>query len=303
MEERDRIMDGRRRDRRAVLGAAAAALTGLVVGGAASPAGAADGDAVRLGRRNDATSPTTIVNHAEGETVVRARASGSGAIALDGVSDHGTGIHGLSQDGNGVSGESVLGTGVSGHSIEPGSSAVSGISTDGVGVVGGSHGGVGVQGDSQYGVAVRGGNVSETEPAIQGWAQNGQTGVMGRSGHLDDFEPIPSPTHVGVFGVADGADGTGVVARSRNGRALRASGRLRFSTSGIAVVPAGAAEVTIAPTFRVMPSAKVLVTPQGDPGNGATVGFVDIDRDANAFTVHMTAAVTAETAVAWFVLD
>ena len=134
-------------------------------------------------------------------------------------------MHGLSQAADGVHGESVFGIGVSGHSIEPGSTAVSGDSTDGVGVQGGSHGGVGVRGNSQFNVAVQGGNVSETEPAIQGWAQNGQTGVMGRSTAFDEFDPIASPAHVGVFGVADRPGGRGVLARSRDGRAIQASGR------------------------------------------------------------------------------
>jgi hypothetical protein len=256
-----------------------------------------------LGRRNEATTTTRIVNVADADTALRARASGPGAIGLQGVSVRGTGVHGLTRDGNGVSGESVFGVGVSGRSIEPGSYAVSGDSESGVGVQGGSHGGIGVQGNSQFGVAVRGGNVSESEPAMHGWAQNGQTGVMGRSSAFDDFEPISSPRHVGVFGVADRSGGRGILARSREGRALQANGRVKFSTSGIAEVAEGNSDVTVAPAFRVARSAKVLATPQGDPGSETTVRFVAVDPVANTFTVHMTAAVAAATPVAWFVFD
>jgi hypothetical protein len=289
--------------RRSVIVGTLAAFGAWVARGAVQPAVAADGDAVRLGQRNTAASTTRIVDTTASSTAVRARASGPGAIGLEGESAQGTGVHGLSRDASGVQGESVFGIGVSGHSIEPGSTAVSGESTDGVGVQGGSHNGVGVQGNSQFSVAVRGGNVSETEPAMQGWAQNGQTGVMGRSTAFDEFDPIVSPLHVGVFGVADRPSGRGVLARSRDGRALQANGRVRFSTSGLVTIPQGGSEVTVTPAFRVVGSAKVLATAQGDPGGAAAVRFVTIDPTANAFTVHMTEPVAAPTPVAWFVLD
>lgn len=288
--------------RRPLLVGAASAVAGWLTAQAA-PVRADEGDPVRLGRRNESAAPTTIVNLAPSETTLRARASGSGAVALDATSPRGTAVHGLTRDGNGVSGEAVFGIGVSGHSIEPGSFAVSGESTDGVGVQGGSHGGVGVQGNSQFGVAVQGGNVSETEPAVQGWAQNHQTGVMGRSTGLDDLEPIPSPRDVGVFGIADPSGGSGVLARSRRGWALRAAGRVKFSTSGTAVIASGASSVTVAPTFDVVVSAKVLAMLQGDPGNAASVRFVTIDPDAKAFTITTTEAVAVATPVAWFVLE
>jgi hypothetical protein len=280
---------------------AVATIGGWVTGGPTPVARAADGGSVRLGRLNRATAPTRLV--AEAETALLARVSASGAVALDGISPTGTGVHGISRDGNGVSGESVFGTGVSGHSIEPGSAAVSGDSTSGVGVQGGSHDDVGVQGTSQYGVAVRGANISDTAPAVQGWAQNAQTGVMGRSGPLDDLGSIPSPKLVGVFGVADAAGGTGVLARSREGLALHARGRVRFTTSGLVTIVAGASQAVVTPAFRIGGSAMVIATPQGDPGNAATVRFVAVDPEADAFTIHMSAAVAVATPVAWFLLE
>jgi hypothetical protein len=291
------------RGRRSLFVGTLAALGAWLTRGPAPRAAAADGNPALLGRRNEESSPTRVVNTTRSSTALRGEASGPSAIGLEGVSRAGHGVHGLSRDGNGVSGESVFGVGVSGHSIEPGSTAVLGVSTDGVGVDGGSHGGVGVQGNSKFGVAVRGGNISETEPAIEGWAQNGQTGVMGRSTTFDEFDPVTSPRHVGVFGVSDRPGGRGVFARSREGRALQASGRVRFSTSGVATVLAGASTVTVTPTFRVVSSAKVLATPQADPGNGAAVRFVSIDPAANAFTVHLTRPVADAMSVAWFVLD
>src|SRR5262245_55051835 len=100
--------DGRRTSgRRSGLGRAAAALSGWVTNGRAEAAQADDPGLVRLGRRNEATAPTTIVNVAASETAVRARASGPGGIAVDGVSQRGTGVQGYSREGNGVLGESV----------------------------------------------------------------------------------------------------------------------------------------------------------------------------------------------------
>lgn len=299
----DPTQEHRPHSRRSLLLGAAGALTGWLGLRGAKPAAAADGDPVKLGRRNVASTSTRIANASEGETALRVNAAGSGAIALDGLSPHGTGVHGYSRDGNGVSGESVFGTAVSGHSIEAGSTAVSGDSSAGVGVQGGSRSSVGVQGNSQFGVAVQGGNISETRPAVSGWAQNGQTGVMGRSTAFDEFDEIPSPKHVGVYGVADRPENIGVLARSLDGRALVAKGRVRFTTSGTAVVPDGASEVSVSPDFKVVGSAKILATPQGDPGTAATVHFVEVDATANAFTIHMTEAVATATPISWFLVD
>ena len=50
---------------------------------------------------------------------------------------------------------------------------------------------------------------------------------MGRSTALDEFDPVASPPHVGVFASPTGRGGRGVLARSREGRALQANGRVR----------------------------------------------------------------------------
>jgi hypothetical protein len=289
--------------RRSLLLGAATAAAAWLAQGAGSTAIAATGDTMKVGRRNVASSRTSIVNETASETALRARASGSGAIALEGVSERGTGVHGSTRSGNGVEGDSVFGTGISGRSIEPGSYAVSGDSASGTGVQGGSHDGTGVQGNSQSGVAVSGGNVSETEPAIRGWAQNGQAGVMGRSTAFDEFSEIASPKHVGVFGVSDRPGGRGVLARSHAGRALQADGRVRFSTSGIGEIAAGAGQATVDPGCRVVASAKVLAVLQGDPGNGATVAFIVADPDTDTFTVHASGSVLRKTSFAWFLMD
>jgi len=50
-------------------------------------------------------------------------------------------------------------------------------------------------------------------------------------------------------------------------------------------------------------SARVLAVPQGDPGNAAMVQYVEVDAPGNAFTIHMTEAVAADTPLAWFLMD
>lgn len=293
--------DASRPSRRSLIAGGLGALAALAVQGRASGARAATGDPVLLGASNRAGRTTAIANADAGETTLRVRASGSGGVAVDGVCQRGTGLHGLSTHGSGVSGETVFGIGVSGLAIEPGSYAVSGNSSAGVGVQGGSDTGVGVQGNCEFGVAVQGANISETAPAVRGWAQNGQTGVMGISTALGG-DVGASPSDVGVFGVSDGSAGRGVLARSADGLALEADGRVRFSTSGVATVPAGSSQVVVTPAFEVTASARILAMPQSDPG-AATVRWVEPDVVASAFTIRMSGNVASDTAVAWFVLE
>jgi hypothetical protein len=294
---------GARRGRRSVLMGVAAAVAAMITGGRMPLARAEDGAPVLLGRRNQASRTTSVTNTTRGGTAVRARARGAGGVGVDAVSDRGTGVHGLSTHGNGVSGETVFGTAVAGLAIEPGSYAVSGNSSNGVGVQGGSDGGVGVQGNCRSGIAVQGGNVSNVSPAVQGWAQNGQTGVMGLSSPLDAVEEVRSPRHVGVFGVCDAAKGRGVLARSRNGIALETRGRVKFATAGSTLVPAGATSASAMPAFMLTQAMKVIAMPQGDPGAGVSVRWVEIDRAANTIAIHLSGPVASDTTVAWFAFE
>ncbi|HEX6132210.1 MAG TPA: hypothetical protein VF044_10790 [Actinomycetota bacterium] len=290
-----------RRSRRAVLVGALGGIAGAVVGRPLR-ADAADGDLVRLGRRNRSTHPTKIENRTPDGTTFRARATGNAGVALDGVNGRGTGVLGRSTYGTGVAGESVFGEAVSGHSIEPASVAVAGNSGAGVGVRGGSRTHIGVLGESRDHVAVEGANISRSSPAVLGWAQDRQTGVLGLSTPLDVAKPVASPSDVGVYGVCDVPAGRGVLARSREGRALEARGRVRFSTSGLATVLAGATEVTVAPSFALMDRTKVLATAQDDPGD-VSIRWVEVDVGTNAFTIHLSGPATADVRVAWFALE
>jgi hypothetical protein len=83
--------------------------------------------------------------------------------------------------------------------------------------------------------------------------------------------------------------------------ALEADGRVAFSTSGVATVPSGTAQVVVAPTFDVTQATKVFAMPQSDPG-GVVVRWVDVGPGANTFTIRMSGIVASDTAVAWFAL-
>lgn len=298
METTDRAHDAQT-SRRSVIAGGLGALVALAVGRPA-PARAANGDALRLGETNRASSPTSIRNPSRDEVTLRAEARGSGGIAVDGLCHRGTAIHGLSTRGTGVNGETVFGTAISGTAIEPGSYAVSGYNSGGVGVRGGSDLDRGVLGESQYDIGVSGANVSEDAPAMRGWAQNGQTGVQGLSTVLGG-DPVPAPSNVGVFGVCDASTGRGVLARSTDGIALETDGRVKFSTSGVATVPSGASQVVVTPTFDITGATRIFAMPQSDP-SGVVVRWVDADPVPNTFTIRMSGNVGSDTVVAWFAL-
>lgn len=285
--------------RRAVVTGGLGALAALVVGRPA-PAVAANGDPVLLGQDNGESRPTSIRNSRRDDTSLHVEARGSGGVAIDGVCHRGTALHGLSTRGSGVSGETVFGIAVSGLAVEPGSYAVAGNANGGVGVQGESREATGVQGTSRYGVGVSGANLSVSDPAVRGWAQSGQTGVMGLSTPVGG-DAVATPSNVGVFGVCDQPDGRGVLARSADGMALEAEGRVVFSTSGVATVPSGTAHVVVTPTFDVTQATKVLALPQSDPG-GVVVRWVDVAPGTNTFTIRMSGNVGSDTVVAWFAL-
>lgn len=299
METTDRGVEART-TRRALIAGGLGTLAAAAVG-RPTAASASDGDPLVLGEENAANRTTSIRNPSRNAVTLQVRARGSGGIAVDGLCHRGFAIHGASTHGTGVAGESVFGAALSGHAIEPGSVGVDGYANAGVGVRGGSDLDAGVLGESQYDIAVSGANISENAPAIRGWAQNGQTGVLGLSTPLGG-DAVASPTNVGVFGVCDASDGRGVLARSSDGVALETDGRVRFSTSGIATVPSGTAQVGVSAPFDVTASTKILAMPRSNPG-AVVVRWVEIDAAANTFTIHMSGSVSSDTSVAWFALE
>jgi hypothetical protein len=107
-------------------------------------------------------------------------------------------------------------------------------------------------------------------------------------------------TGQGVFGQSTA--GTGVLAMSNTGVALRATGKTAFSRSGIAYVAKGKSSVTINVSGGVTAYTRYLVTLQGSPGAGIFVAYAKT-AGTGSFTVTLNKKATKKAALAWIALD
>jgi hypothetical protein len=109
----------------------------------------------------------------------------------------------------------------------------------------------------------------------------------------------------GVNAVATSPNGIGVYTEAAGGQgvALRAVGRVRFSTSGIATIAKGTRRILVNPRVPVSSATKVLCTLLSNPGGTTSVQRVQVDAAADRFTIYLTANATAATKVAWFAMD
>ncbi len=287
---------------------------------------------------NNPTSASTSVT-CNGATSIRAISTGSGTnksgvfAQANGTSSRGvtgvgvTGVIGQSSagGGRGVTGLNLATSGdaygVFGETSSPGGVGVRGEhgpnTGDGAGVSGAvsSPDGVGVEGfntaTSGAGVGVFGQTRSPIGRAVQGF-HNSTSGVgAGVEGET------ASTQGVGVFGRADAATGgTGVLGSasktsatggSFNGTggavALRASGPVQFSTSGIATIPSGFGAVTVNPGVDITPTSKILCTLMSDPGATARLSHVIKNNAADTFQIFLNTNVTAACTVAYFVIS
>jgi hypothetical protein len=150
-------------------------------------------------------------------------------------------------------------------------------------------GGAGVTGDGDVaGVVGR----STTGHGTWGWTTAaGKAGVYGHN---------TSPTGQGVFGLSTA--GTGVLAQSNTGLALRALGKTAFSRSGMTFIGKGKASVTISVNGGVTAYTRFLVTMQGSLGTGVYVAYAKA-ASATTFTVTLNKKATKKAAVAWMAID
>jgi hypothetical protein len=99
-----------------------------------------------------------------------------------------------------------------------------------------------------------------------------------------------------------GAKGVGVLAESSaGGTALKATGRVVFSRSGVLTIAAGSSTVTKT-GVALTAASMVLATLQQDVA-GVWVRSAVPSVTAKSFTVHLSKAVSAKTKVAWFVVN
>ena len=124
--------------------------------------------------------------------------------------------------------------------------------------------------------------------ALQGLSLAG-TGVAGLS-----------VASTGVFGSS--SSGVGVQCTATTGLALRARGRVRFSTSGVATIRAGSSSKTVTPGVPVTRGSFVLLTPKVNIGSRAL--WFTTNLRADRFTIHMSSPRRSSgTRVAWLLLD
>jgi hypothetical protein len=170
----------------------------------------------------------------------------------------------------------------------------------------GSYAGVEATGDT-YGVYASGNGAGSV--GVRGGGA--VTGVLGRSfgagDGVDGFADnsccsavygLNGGTGNGVAGQAD--SGTGVLAASTTGTALKVTGKIQFSRSGLATVSAGSKNKTV--NNVALTSASFIIATVQDQTNVAVKAVVR-NLASNSFKIVLTAAATVNTPVGWFVVN
>jgi hypothetical protein len=283
------------RTRRAVIAGAFGALLGSI-GTSARPQvvlAGTDGDVV-LDATNTAAGTTAIVG-ASSDPVLRIAAGSGVAIAGEG------------------SGVGVLGASGVAWADVPDPIAAS------TGVYGVSAAGHAIYGASDSGVGVYAANNSSTVAAIVAEGDPG-TAIHGHA----NAGPVPtSPSLTGVYGSATGdghgvhgsatsgravhgaaTTGVGVRAVATTGLALEVAGRVQFSRSGRASVPANKKSVDVTVPGGLSGSANVLATLQIKRGGIHVLAARPNYPAAGQVRIYISdvASTTASTPLAWFVL-
>ena len=132
------------------------------------------------------------------------------------------------------------------------------------------------------------------------WGVRGTTSSSSGSGVVGQAFANTGATF-GVQGSVNSPGGTGVNAvNAVGGVALRAAGRLKFSTSGVATISGGATSRTITPGVDINPSSFVLLTPKANIGTRAL--WFTTDGPNERFTIHMSPSRGVPTKVAWLLV-
>jgi hypothetical protein len=308
--------------RRALL---VAGLGGLVAAVAAAigrplPARAADGEFLKLGNANTASSPTTLAYGGAGDGLtVSGGAAAVNAITgtsgdnvgsgIRGVGDPGSyaaGVWGSSDVGVGVRADTTTGDAVWAKSTADGSRAVyaQGPDTGGYAIYAeagedvlyaqstddgaGAGDGTAVTAYSQHGVGIFAVNNATNAPAVL-VESSYHTGV---AAYYGDRPLVP------------GVPRTAIVAGAQpDGFAFRAQGRVTFSTAGLAMIPGGSRTVTVTPGVDISGTTKVLATLQSNPGGTTAIQRVQKSTTTDRFTIYLTANATGNTSVAWFLIS
>ena len=131
------------------------------------------------------------------------------------------------------------------------------------------------------------------------WGILGETESLEGTGVLGTANALTGSSW-GVYGEANSAGGIGVVAWNNEGIALRAQGRARFSTSGVATITAGSTLKMIHPGVNILTSSFVLLTPKTNIGSRALWFTTSVLNDT--FTIHISSPRSTATKIAWLLL-
>jgi hypothetical protein len=140
------------------------------------------------------------------------------------------------------------------------------------------------------------------------WSDNGRAvGVYGVTSSMEGTGVHGAAVHykgtnVGVLGESLSRSGIGVHARATKttGVALQAAGRVKFSTSGVASIPAGASRVTVTPGVAITPTAFVLLTPKVNLGGRDLWFTTNVTTDK--LTIRISSARSTTTPIAWMLV-
>lgn len=168
-------------------------------------------------------------------------------------------------------------------------------------------------------VLLGGANVATAQTAVKNLGGNALRGAShagiglygtsrdaaGVSGFSLQGDGVVGQTQFGA-GVSGSSEfGSGVQASSSGGVALDVLGHVRFSWSGVAIIPAGETSVVFDVGFgedsNVYPSSFVLLTPKDDL-DGRSLWYTT-NPNAGRFGIHIGSARTSPTRIAWLLAN
>ncbi|HEX6127628.1 MAG TPA: hypothetical protein VF071_01250 [Candidatus Limnocylindria bacterium] len=162
-----------------------------------------------------------------------------------------------------------------------------------------SSGGVGLYGNSVagsttgtgvYGNGSGWGVIGHGKVAGVAGQSTGGVGVRGNALGTGDVRGVHGNSYYGV----------GLFGTSTEGYALRAEGRTKLSTSGVATIPAGSTSVTVTPNVNVTNGSFVLLTPRANIGSRGL--WYTVQASADTFRIRMSKSRSKNTKVAWLLL-
>ena len=253
-------------------------------------------------------------------------AEAHGTLHQESASAAAPAMHGRNTGGGGTGAAPAVG--VLGDVSPPAAPADIGVGVQGI-VPGSGNGVLGIQqpldaagtgSTDRLGIAVQGIGCCGVAGIKPSWTSTVGAGVFGVAHRTGVTPPTPAsvgvlatkenpvlpaqgtPPNTGVYGAAFVAGGAGIVARApTNADALRVHGRALFSSAGAGVVAQNARSGGVV-DGTVSEKSHVTVTLTGDPGNQASVAWVQ-RHPGLGFMLHLDRPAAAETPFTYFIVE